>query len=176
MGPNGSAHLVLHVASLPPEEICSSASTSWLTFYPCPSELCRLSIPSSLQSGSRSAAGVCAYHLCTNVLLEFVHLKSCVYFVPSISWHDYCAVKTLCTETRCALLAQIAGLSDYMTGTWMTGIWWVWLLLVATVALSAMFIVSVTSFGVVMLEGVVKSLFLTWTTRISLKSTHLHGQ
>lgn len=117
MNSSESAHLVPHVPSPPsPVGICSPASVSWVTFYPCPSKLCRLTALSCQRAGSRSVSR------CTNGLLEFVHF--------SLAWTSHLlfpqrghAVKTHCVhKQRCALVAQITGLNVYLNDRYLTSL------------------------------------------------------
>lgn len=133
MGPSESAHLVLHATPppSPPEGISSSASVSWVTFYPCPSKLARLSALSCLHCGSRSAPGsVCWESI--NGLLEFVRFSpTCtllLFVFFSLLTYSQNTGFTLCTQTRCAFWPKLPAL---MSGTWTTGIWPVWLVLVS---------------------------------------------
>lgn len=116
IGPSESAQI--H----PPLTPSSSAFVSWVTFYPCPSKLCRLRALTCLHSGSMSnkpcAAGSCA---------ETAFGRCDPPCAPTLSWDSFvCSQKTwllLCTQTSCALVAQITDLDACLTGTSTTGIW-----------------------------------------------------
>ncbi len=118
MDPSESAHFVPYIPPPPPPEgICSSASVSWVTFYPCPSKLCSLSALSCLHSGSRSA-GILYVQWVQKWPLELVpSFSTCTSYDYFLWWFER-AVKTLdslCTQARCALVAQIAGLNIYLS-------------------------------------------------------------